>query len=312
MEEAAERTERSSRGKLSCVGSCLQPKILVSDDEEAILDYLKQALLRMGYSCATARNGADALRLLETEVFDIVLTDIRMPVMDGLTLLREIKSSGSNVDVIIMTGHGMEYSYTDVINMGATDFINKPVSYNELQARISRVLRERHLRSELHNAAITDSLTGLFNRRHFYQRLQQEVRRASRQKYNLCCLILDVDRLKEYNDTYGHQAGDEILLSLSRALTSSIRDEVDSAYRLGGDEFGVILIQLDRVEALRIAERIRKSFETSTGDGCTLSIGVAHFSPDDKIEDFIRRADKLMYEAKRAGGNRIGTPDDSN
>jgi diguanylate cyclase (GGDEF)-like protein len=148
-----------------------------------------------------------------------------------------------------------------------------------------------------------DSLTGLFNRRFLYQKLQEEVDRAKRQGRNLALIVLDVDNFKDYNDTHGHLNGDKILETLSQILSSSIRQNVDSAYRYGGDEFAILLIETDLVQARIVAERVRESFAAQRINGCTLSLGAAQLIATGSREDLIRQADEAMYRAKRSGGN---------
>jgi diguanylate cyclase (GGDEF)-like protein len=280
-------------------------KILVVDDEEHVRQSFRKLLKDLEYECKTARDGVEALRQIKKQSFDIVITDIRMPKMDGMSLLKEIKGQHQDIDVIVITGYDMEYSYVDVIEAGATDFIAKPFHRDELQAKVKRILYERELKAELLYLSIHDSLTELFNRHYLYQKLQEEVDRAKRQKRQLSLIILDVDYFKDYNDTKGHLEGDKVLATLGQILVTSIRQNVDSAFRYGGDEFAVLLIETELGQACRISDRIRKTFEARKIDKCTLSVGVAQLDPNSNSEELIRRADEAMYRAKRAGGNRV-------
>jgi diguanylate cyclase (GGDEF)-like protein len=281
------------------------PSILVVDDEESLLLTITELLQQLGYECASAGDAEKALEALADRQFDVVLADIRMPGMDGLQLLKQIKSGFLDVDVIMMTAYDMDYSYVDVIEAGATDFIVKPFRSDELQAKLQRILHERRLKHELYRHSIRDSLTGLFNRRYLYQKLDEEVGRAKRQKRELSLLILDVDRFKEYNDANGHLEGDAVLAELGEILGRSIRRNVDSTFRYGGDEFAVLLIEADLTQAKIAAERVRCEFADRSFDSCTLSLGVTCLGSDDTGEDLLRRADQAMYVAKRAGGNRV-------
>jgi len=159
--------------------------------------------------------------------------------------------------------------------------------------------------------SITDELTGLYNSRHFFTRLKAEVERTDRYSHPLTLLILDLDNFKQYNDTFGHPAGDRVLAETGNIIRKSIRS-TDSAYRYGGEEFAVILPESSGQESLYFAERIRKSFESEAlfaheneGLKVTVSIGVAQYIAGEQISDFIKRADRNMYEAKKAGKNRI-------
>ncbi|MHB1390535.1 MAG: diguanylate cyclase [Thermoleophilia bacterium] len=158
---------------------------------------------------------------------------------------------------------------------------------------------------KMEELSITDSLTGLYNRRHFYRRLNEEMKRAQRQFYPVSMLVVDLDNLKEYNDKLGHLKGDEALRGVARALTAGIRQDVDTAYRYGGDEFAVILPYSDRDDSAEVAERIRKTFNGFGLEGTSLSIGLAQFHYDEAVDDFVTRADSAMYTAKNSGGDRV-------
>jgi|GEM_PF-1434901 len=158
---------------------------------------------------------------------------------------------------------------------------------------------------ELEELSITDELTGLYNQRHFRNRLQQEVVRNRRQKHPLCLLFFDVDGLKAYNDTYGHLGGDDVL----KAISQSIRRNVDSGYRYGGDEFAVILPEVRAEQAVEIAKRINISLRgigsqhQSFFQNVTLSFGIAELRPEMDSKTLFRHADDAMYMAKK--GRRI-------
>lgn len=281
-------------------------RILIVDDEEVVLESLKRIVERGGYDCFVARGAMEALRILEENQVDIVISDIKMPGMDGMELLREIKAHFPDVDALMMTGFDTKETFVQVIEAGATDFIAKPFHQDELLAKIKRIVRERELKAELLYLSIHDSLTGLYNRRYFYQRLQEEVERAKRQGRHLALLILDVDHFKDYNDTHGHLEGDEVLRTLAQILNSCIRQNVDTVYRYGGDEFAVLLVETDLEQAKKVAERIRRAFAQKKIDHCTLSLGAASLSPQGgTMEDLIREADEAMYRAKKSGGNKV-------
>ena len=201
-----------------------------------------------------------------------------------------------DVNIIAMTGFSEGYTYVGVINAGASDFISKPFGIEELEAKIRRVINERNLRKELNRLSITDSLTDLFNQRHFYDRLNKEVKRAERQNHPLSLILLDLDKFKEYNDTYGHLAGDDVLRSVGEIIKSCIREGVDSGYRYGGDEFAVILIDADLDIAREIGLRIEKAFEDK-GD-VTVSVGYSLFSDGMSVKDLVAKADSDLYSSK--------------
>jgi len=167
--------------------------------------------------------------------------------------------------------------------------------------------------SRLEKEAITDGLTGLYNHRHFYNRLEFEINRAARANSPVSVLILDVDNFKKYNDRYGHPKGDEVLRKCSAALRESVRG-VDIAARYGGEEFAVILAETDKKGAIVVAENIRRAieglrFSDEEGDAThnvTVSIGVSSYPADTKeVNDLVKKADDALYTAKREGKNRV-------
>lgn len=158
---------------------------------------------------------------------------------------------------------------------------------------------------KMEELSITDSLTGLYNRRHFYRRLKEEMARANRQQHRVSLLVVDLDNLKRYNDELGHLKGDEALKGVAQAITACIRQNVDSGYRYGGDEFAVILPYSDDVLAASVAERIRKTYEEFAFPNTSLSIGLTELQFNEDIDDMVGRADSGMYFAKHAGGNKV-------
>ncbi len=158
---------------------------------------------------------------------------------------------------------------------------------------------------KMEELSITDSLTGLFNRRHFYRRLKEEIARAKRQHHQVSLLVVDLDNLKDYNDRRGHLKGDEALRGVAEAITASIRQDVDTGYRYGGDEFAIILPYSDEQEAAVVAERIRETFEGLAFPDTGLSLGLAQFESGEEVDSLVSRADTAMYVAKNSGGNRV-------
>ncbi|MEW6613847.1 MAG: PAS domain S-box protein [Thermodesulfobacteriota bacterium] len=167
------------------------------------------------------------------------------------------------------------------------------------------ITENKKLQKELEKLSITDNLTGLYNQRHFYNELKREVERAKRLKHPLSLLLFDVDRFKYYNDTYGHLEGDKVLYEVGKVVANSIRENVDSGYRYGGDEFVVVLPETDKDQALPVAERIRTSFNNNGLVDVTFSIGLVEYRLEYDLETFVRHADNAMYTAKRLGGDRI-------
>ena len=167
------------------------------------------------------------------------------------------------------------------------------------------VTEKIRLEKELLELSITDGLTGLHNQRHFYNELDKEMERAKRQNITLSLLLFDLDDFKVFNDIHGHLEGDKVLRNVAQVVLKSIR-RMDSAYRYGGDEFTVILPGATRVEATQVAERIRKTFESTPYlQQIKLSIGLVEFNPQYDLTNFVKYADEAMYTAKKMGGNQI-------
>jgi two-component system, cell cycle response regulator len=294
---------------MSEVPQYLSQDILVVDDEQSIRDLLTEALGHLGHRVDSASDGFEAIMKLKEGKFSIVITDIIMPRMDGMELIRYIDKNKKGISIIAITGHTMSYQYTDVITAGASDFIAKPFTVNELEAKLNRIFRERYLLEELERLAVKDPLTGLFNRRQFNEVARKEAARSERYQHPLCLFTIDVDRFKEYNDTHGHQAGDNLLVQFALLLSTSVRQNIDTTYRTGGDEFAVLLPHLTADLALQVADRIRNAYNTLGFGPTCLSIGIAQFlrksgDVDSDIEDMVHRSDRALYYAKQfLGGN---------
>jgi len=296
----------------------LDAHILIVDDDAAIRESMDEFVGMAGFRSSTAASAEDALEMLDHDYFDVVITDIMLPGMDGLELTDRIKKK-HEIDVIVMTGYSGDYSYEEAISKGASDFVFKPVRFEELLLRLKRVLKERRLTQErtqmlekLKRLSITDGLTKLYNSRYFYNQLKIEIDRTERYQRPLSLLLLDIDKFKDYNDTYGHLEGDQVLIRLGQVIRSCLR-KMDSAYRYGGEEFTVILPETEGDEAATVAERIRTAVEmerfTPVKDGdpvsITISIGVTEYNRKEEVALFVQRADKAMYQSKQAGRNRV-------
>lgn len=167
------------------------------------------------------------------------------------------------------------------------------------------ITEQKRLERELKEMTIRDGLTGLYNLRYFYERLEAEIERAKRQKHPLSLLLLDIDKFKTYNDAHGHLEGDRVLREVARCISESTREHVDLGFRYGGDEFTVILPEADEAGALLIAQRIRESFASRRFDALTMSIGLMTYEDAYTPRAFIQFTDAMMYDAKRAGGNQV-------
>ncbi len=295
----------------------IKPKILVVEDDSAIRELLHIFLVKSGFQSFTAISAEEGIDILKNQDIGIVLTDVQLPGMNGLELAKLIRNN-YNSDVIIMTGHCLEYSFEDAMAYGASDLIMKPIRLEDLLLRVNMVIKNRSERKEhnrkleeLKNLSIKDDLTGLFNSRQFYSHIDQEIERSNRYFRPLSLILMDIDNFKSLNDTYGHLFGDKILSGIGEIIKSAIRMQ-DTAYRYAGDEFTIILPETDLERAIAVAERVRQAIANQTQVlsnprplKVTVSIGVVEYLTDEEIKCFVHRADSAMYSSKRNGRNSI-------
>jgi two-component system cell cycle response regulator len=277
----------------------LEKNVLIVDDEALFRGTLRDLVESFGYLCTEANSAQTALELMKRTHFPIVISDIVMPEMDGLELLGLIKEQYPDVDVLMITGYEHDHSPMKIVQAGATDFLPKPFTVEQLGAKLYKIEKEKALKSKLFHSSITDELTRLYNRRHFYEKLNEEIQRANRQGRPLSLIMFDLDGFKNFNDRYGHLKGDALLQTVARVLRESLREHVDCGFRYGGDEFVVILPEADGKTALLIGNLIKKSFKDTAPGGLTLSMGVAEFQKDFDTETFVHLVDERMYKEKQ-------------
>jgi diguanylate cyclase (GGDEF)-like protein len=274
--------------------------VIVVDDDVSILDVLRQSLSLEGYTCEAFTRAEDALEALERMPAEVLLTDIVMPGMRGLELVRRVKHLYPSMTSIVMTGFVEEFSYDEAIRSGAGDFIKKPFTVQELLVRIKHAKLQDHLRE----LSITDELTGLSNRRGFFAFAQQQMKHARRNNERMALFFADLDDLKNINDTFGHVAGDRALTDAARIFVETFRDS-DIIARTGGDEFAVIMGNAPDSGIETVRNRLEKRLEkyNSRRDGSfRLAVSVGHtvFDPAKPVtvDEMIRQADARMYEEK--------------
>lgn len=286
--------------------------ILVVDDVEAIRKLLSAILADLG-KVVLAESGEVALdKIGETEP-DVIILDIQMSKMDGYEVCQRLKANEqtSDIPIVFLTSSIANEDEEYGLDIGATDFIRKPISSKIVRARTSNILKLRAATHELERLSSTDSLTGAFNRRHFLEVGNAELRRSKRHKHSFTVLMIDIDHFKVVNDTYGHSVGDMALKEAANVIQNELRGE-DVLGRLGGEEFGVIFPHTDAEGAAIGAERIRASINQIVIDtpdaplSFTISIGISEGdNDDDSVGDALIRADKALYKAKQQGRNRV-------
>jgi diguanylate cyclase (GGDEF)-like protein len=289
-------------------------RILVVDDERFNLNVLAD-LLKTDYTVILAKNGAQALERAGKQPPDLILLDIMMPGMDGYQTLKALKENQTTreIPVIFITALGGGEEEEKGLLLGAVDYIVKPFQPAIVLARIKihlKIVRQRKL---LESIALLDGLTEIPNRRSFTERFTQEWQRAMRNGQPLSLGILDVDHFKEYNDTYGHGQGDEVLKTVAAILTRELKRTTDFAARYGGEEFAMLMPETDAKGAITLANRICKAIEelgiehtgSAASQWLTVSIGGTTFVPamEQTERQLFETADKRLYEAKRKGRN---------
>lgn len=289
-------------------------KALVVDDAQDTREIIQKLLRYEGYDVITATTGEEGVIKAKEEKPDVILMDINLPGIDGVEALRKIKENNPIQCVIMLTAYATLDNAIQALKEGASDFIKKPFEnehlihiVNQTMEKYLTLKEKQKLEEEVRRLSITDDLTGLYNHRHFFKTLEAELVRRERQRTSLSLLMFDLDNFKNYNDRYGHLEGDRVLKKIGEIIKNSIRSNVDSGYRYGGDEFAALLIGATRDQALHIAERIRTTIEEAGFERITVSIGLAEFKDQFNLEGFVKAADDALYQAKHAGGNQIRT-----
>lgn len=296
-------------------------KILIIDDTELMREMLSAIVIELGVEVVTAATGKDGLIAALEHSPTLILLDVILPDIDGFKVCAALKKDyrTSDIPVILVTGlEKDEEAESKGLELGAADYIMKPLKPLVVQARVKTQLdlatRTKALadaNKELTQLAMTDTLTGCFNRRYFMNAADMELSRMKRHGYSVVVAMVDIDHFKTVNDTYGHEAGDDVLKEVARCCDETVRYE-DTVGRLGGEEFAILLPVADAAGASGVLERVRMaiadmSFHSRGKDfGVTVSIGLSELSQADmSIDDGLRRADDALYSAKKQGRNLI-------
>ncbi len=285
--------------------------ILVVDDNPDKLQLIEAALSLAGYQVTTAVDGVEALAAIEGYQPDLVITDVMMPRMNGYELAQRIRANPVTkfIPVIMQTAAGRRTEDLRRANeVGALGYITDPTDIDLLLARTRTLLEFKAYLDVCEEAAFTDHLTGLANRRRFERQLEREVGRVERFAHPFTLLMLDIDSFKKLNDNFGHDAGDDAIRRLGKVLREGTRG-IDLAARIGGEEFAVLLVETRKDVGCEVAERLRasiKSLEIPRAGHITASFGVAECPNDAQTAaDILKAVDVALYEAKRKGRDQV-------
>jgi two-component system, cell cycle response regulator len=284
-------------------------RILIADDDTDFRSVLVRRARRMGLEVVEAGDGPEARRMLDGQAYDALVVDLYMPGATGLEVVEHAQRLDPNIQAIVLTASASVETAVEALRAGVYDYMSKPFeSMAAFELALTRALEHRRLIeenallfAEVQRLAVTDPVTGLFNRHKLNEFLELEVERARRYGRPLSLIMLDIDDMKKFNDTFGHPAGDEALRRVAQAIRSQVR-RVDLPTRYGGDEFLIVLPEAKAEEAQAISMRIGIEIGKGSFDGARLSAsaGVSVWKAEfATAEDFVRDVDQSLYRDKR-------------
>jgi diguanylate cyclase (GGDEF)-like protein len=305
--------------------------VLVIDDNPTNLAVLCDYLNNMGAEVLVKKDGDSGIEIAIRKKPDIIILDILMPHIDGYETCRRLKleSTTRAIPVIFASALVETIDKLKGFEVGGVDYITKPFQIEEVLARIEvhlsiiRLQQQLQLANEsleianqkLYKQTVLDGLTQIANRRHFDDYLMHEWQRAVREKQSLALLICDIDFFKQYNDTYGHQGGDDCLKQIAQVIEKVSKRPADLVARYGGEEFGVILPNTNIAGAIEMSEQVCQAVrdlkisheKSSVASYVTLSLGISCIIPttENNVTEFIKMADKALYQAKNQGRNKF-------
>lgn len=290
-----------------------KPSILIVDDDITTVKFIAQSL-KDEYELIFALSAEECLNKAKNHKnIALILLDVKMPDVDGFALCDILKNAEEtqNIPVIFITSAKLVADQEKGFEVGAIDYITKPINVKILKARLKAHVKQSADLKHLQALALTDVLTGIPNRRKFNESLESDWKLALRNKTSIALLMIDIDEFKRFNDHYGHPEGDKCLIAVAALLSDTIERPIDMVARVGGEEFAVILPDTDLAGAKKVADNIRSAihalnFPHSESRVCkhvTLSIGISSVHPElvESPETLINTADKALYKAKHDG-----------
>ena len=293
-----------------------RPKILIADDQPTNIRVLYE-LFRDQCDVFMATSGAQTIQICRAELPDLILLDVVMEDIDGHEVCRRLKADSLTgaIPIIFVTSQNQEADEVIALGLGAVDFITKPINPVIVRARVRTHLTLKLQGDLLRASALLDGLTGVANRRKFDEDVQTDWRQCLRETAPLSLILIDIDYFKLYNDRYGHQAGDNCLKLVARALFEALRRPYDKLARYGGEEFACLLPKTELAGASAMAERMQtrvselnvEHLGSDVDQVVTISLGVASMVPAPSVtpELLLKAADQQLYEAKRTGRARV-------
>ncbi len=291
-------------------------KVLIADDD-GINRQVLASLLKPDHVVLLAKTGEQAIERAQRHLPDLIMLDVMLPDMDGYEVLRRLRAdpATARIEVIFITGMGRPEDEARGLKLGAADYITKPFNTTVVMARVAthlQVVRQRRL---LERLAHMDGLTELANRRRFDEAYETEWQRATRHVHTMSVALMDIDCFKQYNDHYGHPAGDRALRAVARVAQNAMRRPCDMAARYGGEELVVLMPETDAAQAMFVAEGIREAVAqlliphegSIASPVLTVSIGGATLALGEResAAELFEAADAALYRAKEAGRNRV-------
>ncbi len=292
--------------------------ILYIEDSLSLASMVSEQLSRQGYTIEHHSSAMPAIRAFNNKDFDLILTDVVLGgSVGGLQIVRAVRQNADehkrNIPILATSGYDDKARKLELFHLGINDYIPKPIVEEEMFARVKNLLSNRQLilklemqQKRLETLAMTDQLTGLYNRHFFMDMAPKKIAQAQRHKHPLCLMVIDIDHFKSINDTHGHAKGDTVLTAIGDLLVTKTRRE-DIVARYGGEEF-ILLMEYSNIAGTRgKAEALRLLIASLTpiGIATTASFGISCLLPDDSFADLFARADKALYQAKEEGRNRI-------
>jgi len=313
--------------------------MLIVDDTNANLIALSALLESEDVNILQANSGNEALKIVLSNKIDIILLDVQMPNMNGFEVAEILRTNNKtkNIPIIFITAISKDEEYIfKGYELGAVDYLYKPIKNELLKSKIrvflrlnkqAKIIEEKNCEleivikklqekeEEILKLARLDPLTGINNRRVFNENFEEEWARCFRNRKNLSVIMIDIDFFKQYNDTYGHLEGDNVLIKVAKEVVKTVGRSYDEVFRYGGEEFVVLLPETDYHGAFFIAEKIRKNIEelsiehsgSKLSNCLTVSLGVSTCIPHDKMNkmDLLDVADNMLYKAKESGRNNV-------